>query len=233
MIATKGFLAALSLLLGTTAALAAQPTAPRPASSKHDPVVEAQLRASFGRVDLNRDGFLDDAELAKAFRGTTAKPPPPLSFDEKGYPIRPAGPSTTSYPDQVYRLALDRNSDGRISWAEFDEYGESYAAQFKNTQQLNQQALRTAYAQAQRLQAQRYNINYSRYGNRYYHRPVRSHQRYVGARTSQAHRVQDQRHTLQDRRHILQDQRSYSSYSRYGPHLHRPVRSHRTHHGRH
>lgn len=88
--------------------------------------------------------------LAKAFHGPKAEPAPQSQYDEKGNLASPSGQSGTKYPDQVYLLALDREGDGKVSWHEFDSFGEAYAAQLKNMQRLKQQALRAAYAQAQR-----------------------------------------------------------------------------------
>lgn len=185
----KVILAALVLLLGTTVLPAApQKPAAKPAAPKHDPVVEAQLRASFGRVDLNRDGSLDEDELARAFRGVNAKPParPETKYDEKGNPISSGEVDLKKYPDQVYLLALDKNGDNRISWAEFEEYGEAYYAQIANAQKQNQQAMQAAYTQARAAQFRRGNNNYSRYGSsrygsRYGQNTVRSHAHYRGA----------------------------------------------------
>ncbi len=211
------------LMLGTAQRAVGQPAV------RHDPLVEAQLRVSFGRMDLNKDGLLDDVELARAFRGPRAKPVPLPQFDDKGNYTSPSGQAGLKYPDQVYLLALDQDGDGRISWAEFDSYGEAYAVQFKNMQRLNQQALRAAYAQAQRNLAVRRNANYSRHGRSSYYRPVRTHR--VPATASTVHRIQDQRHMLQDQLHRLQDQRRSLNYSPSAVKPHRPVKNHSRHPG--
>ncbi|MBY0228376.1 MAG: EF-hand domain-containing protein, partial [Gemmataceae bacterium] len=197
--------------------------------TKHDPLVDAQLRVSFGRMDSNKDGFLDDVELARAFRGPKARPAPMPAYNDKGEFVMPSGQAGLKYPDQVYLLALDQDGDGRVSWAEFDSYGEAYAAQFKSMQRLNQQALRAAYAQAQRNLAVRRNANYSRYGRPNYYRPARSHR--GPATISTAYRVQDQRHMLQDQLHRLQDQRRSLNYSPSAARPHRPVKNHSRHPG--
>lgn len=221
-------LCVLGLMLGTSAGKQ-PPRPPGPAPIRHDPLVDAQLRVSFARMDLDKDGLLDDAELARAFRGPRAKPMPLPSFNDKGEIVSPGGQPGLKYPDQVYLLALDQDGDGKISWTEFDAYGEAYAAQFKNMQRLNQQALRAAYAQAQRNLAARRNYNYSRNGRPGYYRPVRSHR--SPAVASVAHRLQDQRHMLQDQLHRLQEQRRKLNYSPSALKPHRPVKSHSRHPG--
>ncbi|MBI2805516.1 MAG: hypothetical protein HYX68_11115 [Planctomycetes bacterium] len=179
------------------------------AGPRHDPLVEAQLRVSFGRVDLNKDGFLDAAELAKSFRGPNAKPAPQPAFDDTGNFVYPDGQTKAKYQDQIYLLALDKDYDGQISWAEFEEYGEAYAAALRG-QQLEQQRQRDLYYQAQRnfAASQLRRTTYSRYGNnrRTYYRPVRR----APAATA-AHRIQDQRRLQQQRslqqQRLLQQQR--------------------------
>lgn len=213
-------LGAIVLLFGLTATPAeAQPKQP---SGKHDPAVEAQLRVTFARADLDKDGYLDATELAKSFRGANAKAPPQVpQFDEKGNLNPQANRAALKYPDQVYLLALDKDDDGKVSWNEYDAYGEAYAAQFKDMQRLNQQALRTAYAQAQRQLAARQNLNYSRSARANYYRPALSHRR--GAVAYQSHAQQDQRHMIQDQLHRLQDQRRQVNYSPRAPKLYRPA----------
>lgn len=139
---------------------------------KHDASVELQLRALFNRYDLNKDGFLDAGEVAKAYRGPTAKPAPQPGYDSKGNFVAPQGSNSYKYPDQLFLLAADRNHDDRVSWDEYDVYGESIVLRAKN----QQAAMRAAYARAMRNAAARRNVAFSRYG-RAAHRPVARHHR--------------------------------------------------------
>lgn len=171
---------------------------------RHDPLVEAKLRVDFARVDLNKDGFLDAEELAKSFRGAKAVPPPPLEYDDTGN-IKPGTGLDKKFADQTYLYALDKDFDGRISWPEFEEYGEAYAAAIRG-QQLDQQRQQALYLQAQRniAASQLRRSSYSRSNsnrNRYY-RPVR---RPVSNSINSAHRIQDQRHVQQDRMRQAQE----------------------------
>jgi len=191
---TKVKVAALAFFLG----VAALPAQAQVSAGKHDPLVEAKLRADFARVDLNKDGFLDADELAKAFRGPKAKAPPPLEYDDTGT-VKPGTGLDRKLADQTYLYALDKDFDSRISWPEFEEYGEAYAAALRG-QQLDQQRQQALYLQAQRnfLAAQQRRTTYSRsnYNRRAAYRPVR---RPAARTTSSAHRIQDQRHLMQDR----------------------------------
>lgn len=180
MLRIRGSLFVLSLFLGSSSLVAAakpKPRAAKPSPAKHNPQVEAQLRASFGRADLNKDAFLDEMELAKAFRGPNATPIAQPQFDDKGNFAMPTAQQSRKYPDQVYLWALDTDRDGKLSWTEFDAYGEAYAAQLKNMQQRNQQAIRAAYAQAQRNQARRRGANYSRGKRPSSRQPTKNHAR--------------------------------------------------------
>jgi len=85
-----------------TLALAAGATPAQPGGHRFD--------ASFHQADRNKDGFLDAAELARAFRGPSAK-----VIDDK------VGAKET-HPDHAFVDAWDANKDGKISLAEFERY---------------------------------------------------------------------------------------------------------------
>jgi hypothetical protein len=76
-LAYKALAAGLTLALAVTVA-GADALDPKPERDPPDPpgtaTYMAQLRALFDAWDLNKDGYLDKAELAKAFRGPKARP---------------------------------------------------------------------------------------------------------------------------------------------------------------
>jgi hypothetical protein len=142
----------LSVLCGVTCGLAAAPS---------NPQVESQLKALFGKWDLDGDGFLDKEELAKHFRGPNAKPPAEGMYDNKGHLTRTYYQAQSKYPDLVFLWTVDKDADGRISWMEFEQYGQAYAAaQQQLLQNLRNQAARNLRNAVHRQ------TNYVRHANR-------------------------------------------------------------------
>jgi hypothetical protein len=86
------------------------------AGGPQSPQLRAQLDLSFEKADLDHDGYLDAAELAKAFRGPKAK--------VIEHPSLPAGksPPAEIHADHLFLDAYDKDRDGRISKAEFERY---------------------------------------------------------------------------------------------------------------
>jgi hypothetical protein len=80
-----------------------------------------RLDATFTQADRNKDGFLDADELAKAFRGPSAK----AVEDKPG--------SKETHPDHAFMDAWDANKDGKISKAEFEKYEAKAVADAKAT----------------------------------------------------------------------------------------------------
>ena len=84
-----------------------------------------QMRLLFDSWDLNRDGYVDRVELAKAFRGQGAKPysgaAPALKVADK-------------YPDYAFMVQVDKDRDGKISSDEFEEWAKSYLQQRRKIQ---------------------------------------------------------------------------------------------------
>jgi EF-hand domain pair len=89
-------------------------------------LIMGQLRELFARWDTNNDGFLDRAELARAFRGSGAKPAP-------SGPGSVTRSSLSHYPDLEFLVQLDQNNDGRISRAEFIDWARGFAQEYKKT----------------------------------------------------------------------------------------------------
>ena len=75
------------------------------------------LDAGFAKWDTNKDGLLDAAELAKAFRGPNAK----AIEDKIG--------AKEAHPDHAFMDAWDANKDGKVSKAEFEKYEQKVVAE--------------------------------------------------------------------------------------------------------
>jgi len=121
-------LGAVTMILATTTANAAPPNNHR-------------MDASFAQADKNKDGFLDADELAKAFRGPTAK-----AIDDK------LGTKET-HPDHAFLDAWDADKDGKISKAEFEKYEAKALADAKaatNRTKNYSRAARASYRAPQR-----------------------------------------------------------------------------------
>ena len=93
------------------------------------PLLDYKLRLAFDRMDLNKDGYLDRDELAKAFRGAKAKAAPPL-YDDKGQVTVGGRQAPTKYPDLMFLTALDKDGDDQISWNEYRTYWETAYANY-------------------------------------------------------------------------------------------------------
>ena len=89
-------------------------------------VLMGQFRELFAVWDLNKDGFLDKSELAKAFRGANAKP-----YEPKSKATTAIKADLAKYPDYQFLVHLDQNGDGKISHEEFLDWARSYAQELK------------------------------------------------------------------------------------------------------
>jgi hypothetical protein len=122
------------LLAGGLTVLPPTATAPAKPTSRKEltgtaALIQDEFRVLFKTWDLNKDGFLDKEELAKAFRGPKAKPydyQPGTLGDKKG-PAKPPGKDYSKYPDFAFLAALDVNGDDKISRAEFEKWSYDYA----------------------------------------------------------------------------------------------------------
>ncbi|MBX9582063.1 MAG: EF-hand domain-containing protein [Gemmataceae bacterium] len=95
---------ALSGLGAATLILVAATAEAAPPNNNH------RLDASFAQADKNKDGFLDAGELAKAFRGPSAK----VIVEKVG--------AKETHPDHAFLNVWDADKDGKISKAEFERY---------------------------------------------------------------------------------------------------------------
>src|SRR5262249_46784364 len=115
-------------------------------------LIMGQLRAVFAAWDLDKDGYLDKEELAKAFRGPNAKPydyKAPSKDDDKDKDADKDSkkdakkPDYSAYPDYQFLVQLDVDGDEKISRDEFENWARDYAVQLKkiaDTQVLVAQA---------------------------------------------------------------------------------------------
>src|SRR5262249_15995083 len=141
--------------------------------------IMARYRLWFATVDLNKDGYLDKEELAKAFRGPNAKPydyvPPPkekreeekdkanksdsesTAEKEKKYEtVKPDRKKDYSrFPDYRFLVQLDTDNDGQVSKEEFDAWARDAAVQLKAQLDLQQQLLKLQMQLAQAQLAER------------------------------------------------------------------------------
>ena len=93
---------------------------PAPIRTHNGPAgaIQAELRGWFNATDLNKDGFLDKEELAKAIRGPKSKA---YDFTLDGKPARAFGPKDfAKYPDFAFLCRLDRDNDSKISREEYE-----------------------------------------------------------------------------------------------------------------
>jgi Ca2+-binding EF-hand superfamily protein len=113
-----------------------------------------QLRAWFKAADLDSDGYLDKAELAKVFRGKDAKPFDFKQGDDakdkdasRGQSETGDKPDYSRYPDYIFLTQLDKDKDDKVSKDEFENWARDYAVQLKH---LDEQIKKTLAAE-QRL----------------------------------------------------------------------------------
>lgn len=144
------------------------------------------LDAGFAKADTNKDGFLDAAELAKAFRGPNAK----VIEDKAG--------AKEIHLDHQFMDKWDANKDGKISKAEFEkhEQQEVAAARAANNQKRNFVKARPNYRNP------RTHRGYANRGGAYGNNPYTAQLRYM-------------QRTLQQQRQFIAMQQRYLSYSPY------------------
>jgi hypothetical protein len=148
----RGLSACLALFLA--AAVVAADDKPTSKTSDKEPpdppgttLTMNQFRLLFDSWDLNGDGYLDKSELAKAFRGPTARPfdykPPGKDTkkddpkpDDSGKDSTTKKPSYSKYPDYNFLIQLDQDNDEQISRREFMDWARDTSVQLKQQAEL-------------------------------------------------------------------------------------------------
>jgi hypothetical protein len=148
-------LATLAVVLVAVGLVAAADEKKGVKPAKISPQLSAQLGAMFEKVDLNKDLFLDRDELAKAFRGPRAKAAPEAKPDDEKKDAK-ANPPVGPFPEDDFIKAWDKDSDNKISLAEFEHWGAKYDADMKkaNNKAGNQNAWQQYWQRMQKAQQQ-------------------------------------------------------------------------------
>ena len=95
--------------------------ADKPKSEK-DTNIADQAKQVFDKYDANKDDFLDKAELAKMFRGSSAKPAPEKKKDDAKKTDKPE----KLLPDEEFLQKWDKNGDEKLSRDEFEAAYKDY-----------------------------------------------------------------------------------------------------------
>jgi len=183
---------ALVLLLGV-AASTAQTRKPPKTDVKDPPGTEvymAQFRLLFDKLDLDKDNYLDKEELAKGFRGPSAKPydyaapksdtekdkdksttekPDPDKKDSDSTRDKPADKADYSkYPDYSFLIQLDTDKDQKISYDEFMSWAREYSVQLREQAEVQQKLLQ-AQVNLSKYTNKPNGLEYKRYQSEYKH----------------------------------------------------------------
>jgi Ca2+-binding EF-hand superfamily protein len=120
------------LLISLAMVVAAAAAADKPSTPKvrrdlaGTTALMGKFRSLFANWDLNKDGYLDKGELARAFRGADARPYEPTTGSTLS-----AKTVARRYPDHEFLIELDQDGDGKISRTEFMDWARSYVGDLK------------------------------------------------------------------------------------------------------
>jgi histidinol dehydrogenase len=136
----KSRLLLASVALVAISSLAVAADKDKRANTKIDPQFAAAVRQMFDKIDKDKDGYLDKTELAKYYRGATAKPAPdPVPVGEEKTETKK--PAQRPLPDAEFLKENDKDGDMKVSYEEFEDASSALAEQMKKATEQQRKAM--------------------------------------------------------------------------------------------